>query len=248
MLRLCLLRRFGYLMASFSQSQKSCGGFNFFEYDLRSNTFSAVQIEDINKSEKTTQSSVSKEEQRLKLMKSMAQLRLEAEISQLESTCRTDENTWSPYLVMDTSALCDNLKTVQELSRSNKFLIIIPLTVIDQIDLMKKESKQAREAIKWLEIQFKNGNRFLRAQNQHEIIEKANLNLKKKDFELWRYSQIIDCCLFFQKQFTQNNQDSKQSNIVSLLTNNQEKFSNEKFDNLTKLAKENGNYLVIIFF
>lgn len=240
MLRLCVLRRFGYLVASLSQSQKSCGGFNFFEYDLKTNTFKAVQEEEVIKKDITPEPSCSKEDQRLKLMKSMAQLRLEAEISQLESTYRTEDTNWSPYLVMDTSVLCESLKIVQELSRSSKFLIIIPLIVIDQIDLMKKESKQAREAIKWLEIQFKNGNRFLRAQHQHEINEKSNLNLKKKDFDFWIYSQIIDCCLFFQNQFTQSNHDSKQSNVVSLLTNNQEKLSSEKFSNLIETAKKNG--------
>lgn len=249
LLRLCVLRRFGYLMASLSQTQKSFGGFSFFEYDLKTNTFSAIQVEEVTEKDKQNpEPSCSKEDQRLKLMKSMAQLRLEAEISQLESTFRTDDTKWSPYLVMDASVLCESLKMVQELSRSCKFLIIIPLTVIDQIDLMKKESKQAREAIKWLEIQFKNGNRFLRAQNQHEINDKANLNLRKKDYDFWRYSQIIDCCIYFQNQFTLNNQDSKQSNVVSLLTNNQEKLAGEKFTNLIKSAKENGIFFIFFLF
>jgi hypothetical protein len=80
-------------------------------------------------------------------MKQMAQLRLEvinsnffyffqfkilniikkAEISQLESTYKNDETHWPPYLVPETSALCNNLKIIQDLSKTNKFIIIIPI-------------------------------------------------------------------------------------------------------------------------
>ena len=89
-----------------------------------------------------------KDNRQLQLMKMMAQLKLEvrfcalrssrsnvvltksvlkAEISQLESTYRSDDSKFSPYLVPDTSVLCHNLKMVQDLSRMNKFILIIPL-------------------------------------------------------------------------------------------------------------------------
>ena len=99
-------------------------------------------------SKKANEENVSaKENRKFQLMKSMAQLRLEvkisciagfklfkiifsyfkAEISQLESLYKSDESQWSPYLVPDTWALCHNLKIFQELSRTNKFIIIISL-------------------------------------------------------------------------------------------------------------------------
>ena len=225
-------------MASLSQSQKSFRGFNFFEYNLKTSSFTAIQLEEENKEANVIKEGPSREDQKLKLMKSMAQLRLEAEISQLESSYKSEEYHWSPYLIPDTYVLCDNLKMIQDLSRSNKFLIIIPLAVIDQIDMMKKDSRQAREAIKWLEVQFKNGNRFLRAQNQHEINEKSNPNLKKKDSELWRFSQIMDCCLFFQQQSTLNKIESCKSSMVTLLVNDIEKMSQLKFKEYIDSAKE----------
>ncbi|CAF0946867.1 unnamed protein product [Brachionus calyciflorus] len=237
LLRLCVLRRFGYLIASLSQSQKNSGGSNFFEYNLKSNSFNAIEIEEA-KSKIIANEDASREDRQMKLMKSMAQLRLEAEISQLESTFKNEDFNWSPYLIPDTSVLCDNLKMIQDLSRSNKFLIIVPLVVIDQLDMMKRDSKEAREAIKWLEIQFKNGNRFLRAQNQHESNEKLNPGLKKKDLDLWRFNQIIDCCLFFQQQSTLNNPEPKKPSMVTLLVNDDVKISQTKFKEIVESARQ----------
>jgi protein SMG5 len=71
--------------------------------------------------------------------------------------------------------------------------------VIDNLDSIKKESKLAREAIRWLENQFKLGNRFLRAQKHDEKISNQNdSNLKKKDFDKWMFYQLIDCCKYFE--------------------------------------------------
>ena len=65
-----------------------------------------------------------------------------AEISQLESEGRGGTSQaggggaggggessarWSPYLVIETFALCNNLKVVEELVRTHKFIVIIPL-------------------------------------------------------------------------------------------------------------------------
>ena len=86
---------------------------------------------------------------------------------------------------------------------------------------MKKDSKHAREAIRWLEGQFKQGNRFLRAQS---IAERTNniarsSQLKKDEAEAWRLSQLLDCCRYFQKDWSLNNTDGKRSSVVTLLTN-----------------------------
>ena len=40
---------------------------------------------------------------------------------------KADEISFSPYLIVEVNALCQNLKVVQDLSRANKFIIIIPL-------------------------------------------------------------------------------------------------------------------------
>ena len=54
-------------------------------------------------------------------------LKFKAEISQLENSYKVEEISFSPYLIVEVNALCMNLKVVQDLSRSNKFIIIIPL-------------------------------------------------------------------------------------------------------------------------
>ena len=93
LLRLCQLRRFGYLIASLSQSQLSDGGLGFFEYNVSKATFNAIVLNDskkdndlgesankaenpeTNKEEQIKQAS--KDNRKFQLMKNMAQLRLE---------------------------------------------------------------------------------------------------------------------------------------------------------------------------
>jgi hypothetical protein len=139
LLRLCYLRRFGYLIASFSKAQTTVGNLSFFEYDIQKALFIAPNItsttatnDDLNETKPNVISASPlnnnelKENRKLQLMRHMAQLRLEAEINQLESY-KHEDSQLSPYIVVDTIALCSNLKLVQDFSRSKKFIIIIPL-------------------------------------------------------------------------------------------------------------------------
>ena len=98
LLRLCYLRRFGYLIASLSKSQLSHGGQSFFDYDAAKFNFfptssssptetsqqktdqSKQSIESLNAESKTassTQTAAAKDTRKFQLMKNMAQLRLE---------------------------------------------------------------------------------------------------------------------------------------------------------------------------
>ena len=109
------------------------------------------------------------------------------------------------------------------------------------MDSIKKDSRQARDAIRWLENQFKHGNRFLRAQtdNEKHSTHQADSSLKKKDLDLWRFYQLIDCCKYFQED-TNLNDESKKLDIVTLLTNSE---CNEKHKSDPKsyfnIAKQN---------
>jgi protein SMG5 len=262
LLRLCNLRRFGYMIASFSKVHSGAENLNFFEYEVSKQAFNAPILQQetlstatttspvmvINKDEKTVESQA-KVDKRVQLMKSMAQMRLEAEISQLESSTHKNDSQWSPYIVPDTLALCYNLKLVQELTRMNKFILIIPLVVIDNLDRMKKDNARARDTIRWLEQQFKQGNRFMRAQNQNEKIssnENSGLVHKKKDFEAWCFLQLIDCCKYFQQEANGGYiaEGSNRQNMVTLLTSNEkeavEKFQEPSFRLALNYAKENG--------
>lgn len=123
------------------------------------------------------------EERKSRLMRDMAALRLQAEISQLENSLKNEEFSLPPYLVIDSSVLCTNLNLIQKFVQSQRFIIVIPLVgqfhsslenfliffclcfwfyslVIDILDELKKEQREARDAIRWLEIQFRQGNRY----------------------------------------------------------------------------------------
>ena len=90
------------------------------------------------------------EARRNQLMRDMAQLRLRAEVTQLEGSLQQtsssatdltaetngDDSTGSPrgsaelppYLVPDAPALCDCLPQIKQLASSSRFIFIIPLT------------------------------------------------------------------------------------------------------------------------
>ena len=71
---------------------------------------------------------VDAEARRNQLMKDMAQLRLQAEVSQLEGTLQShDQVNLPPYLVPDATALCETLNLVKQLANSARFIIIIPI-------------------------------------------------------------------------------------------------------------------------
>jgi protein SMG5 len=264
LLRLCQLRRFGYLIASLSQSQCSDGGYGFFEYDLNKSAFRAITLTDTKKHSLTAESSAkhtsetdtlkqpsssARDTQKFQLMKNMAQLRLEAEISQLESSYRSEDLNWSPYLIADTTALCESLKLVQELARSSKFIIIVPLVVIDTLDSIKKESKLAREAIRWLENQFKMGNRFLRAQTHNEKLSlksEYEPSLKKKNLEGWRFCQLVECCRYFEEESNSRvDSEASRSNMVTVLTSSD--MGEQKNKSMVCIAEENGRFLLKFF-
>lgn len=67
------------------------------------------------------------EERKSRLMRDMAALRLQAEISQLENSLKNEEFSLPPYLVVDSSVLCTNLNLIQKLVLSQRFIIVIPL-------------------------------------------------------------------------------------------------------------------------
>lgn len=126
-IRLCCLRRFGYLLASLSQSQTM----NIFSYDAVKEQFIAIVKE---QEAVQQQQKVDDKDRKFRFMKDLAQLRLQSEISQLETTFKS---SLSPYIVPDANSLCHNLKLVQELSRANKFIIIIPL--VGKLNLIKNK-------------------------------------------------------------------------------------------------------------
>ena len=64
---------------------------------------------------------------------------------------------------------------------------LIGLSVIESLDVMKKEKGNyaAREAIKFLEKELEEGNRYLRTQDATEIIDPGKVKPYKQDLNIW---------------------------------------------------------------
>ncbi|NWR63629.1 SMG5 protein, partial [Bucorvus abyssinicus] len=157
------------------------------------------------------------EARRNRLMRDMAQLRLQLEVSQLEGSLQQPkaQSAMSPYLVPDTQALCQHLPVVKQLATSGRFIIIIPRTVIDGLDFLKKENAGARDSIRYLEAEFKKGNRYIRCQKEvGKSFERHKL--KRQDLDAWNLYKILDSC----KQLTvsQGSGEDDTTGMVTIIT------------------------------
>ncbi|NWW89533.1 SMG5 protein, partial [Rhynochetos jubatus] len=139
------------------------------------------------------------------------------EVSQLEGSLQQPkaQSAMSPYLVPDTQALCQHLAVVKQLATSGRFIIIIPRTVIDGLDFLKKENAGARDSIRYLEAEFKKGNRYIRCQKDvGKSFERHKL--KRQDVDAWNLYKILDSC----KQLTvsQGSGEDDTTGMVTIIT------------------------------
>ncbi|NXJ84994.1 SMG5 protein, partial [Trogon melanurus] len=142
---------------------------------------------------------------------------LQLEVSQLEGSLQQPkaQSAMSPYLVPDTQALCQHLAVVKQLATSGRFIIIIPRTVIDGLDFLKKENAGARDSIRYLEAEFKKGNRYIRCQKDvGKSFERHKL--KRQDLDAWNLYKILDSC----KQLTvsQGSGEDDTTGMVTIIT------------------------------
>lgn len=157
------------------------------------------------------------EARRNRLMRDMAQLRLQLEVSQLEGSLQQPkaQSAMSPYLIPDTQALCYHLPVIRQLATSGRFIIIIPRTVIDGLDLLKKEQPGARDGIRYLEAEFKKGNRYIRCQKEvGKSFERHKL--KRQDADAWTLYKILDSCR--QLTLAQGAGEEDPSGMVTIIT------------------------------
>ncbi|XP_032374798.1 nonsense-mediated mRNA decay factor SMG5 isoform X2 [Etheostoma spectabile] len=160
------------------------------------------------------------EARRNRLMRDMAQLRLQLEVSQLEGSLQQPkaQSSMSPYLVPDTAALCQHLNLIRQLASSGCFIIIIPRTVIDGLDRLKKENAGARDGIRFLESEFRKGNRYIRCQKESGRSFERD-KLKRQDIEAWHFYKMVDSCR--QLTVSQSNGDEDTAGMVTILTGHQ---------------------------
>ncbi|TRY67907.1 hypothetical protein TCAL_05253 [Tigriopus californicus] len=152
------------------------------------------------KVDSSAEKSVEMTKEKEQMMEQMAKLWLQQEVNDLEGKTKSLRGYahYSPYLVLDHFALSEHLELIKDIVYSKKFAVIVPTVVIHDLDDMKKSSPGARNAIRWLEKQFHQGNRWLRPQRPNE---KKPLELltypKKKEREATNYFQIFECCNHF---------------------------------------------------
>nr|CAD7599740.1 unnamed protein product [Timema genevievae] len=162
-------------------------------------------------------------------MHHMGQLWLRAEVRDLESRVRRRGAAFSPYLAVDGDALIYHIHLVKQLVGARKFIVLIPSVVVSALDKLKREVSRAREAIRWLESQFQRGNRFLRAQRNHEQLPLPLIKYpKKKDREAWLFFQVLECCHYFSQQ-TGVHEIQPDISVVTLLTGHKDEHNKMDF-------------------
>lgn len=106
------------------------------------------------------------------------------------------------------------------------------LSVLQELDSLKREESSARDAIRWLELQLKAGSRFLRAQRDGQSRPLPLLKCPRKaPPHIQNFMQILEFCNHFigdEKQNLDGSGDAETSNgkstpfLVLLLGNQSE--------------------------
>ncbi|KAL7840238.1 hypothetical protein AOLI_G00255610 [Acnodon oligacanthus] len=210
--RLCCIRSFGHFLTNLQG--------NVLHFNPEAGIFTSIsqsEQENLVQQAKAQFRMAEEEARRNRLMRDMAQLRLQLEVSQLEGSLQQPkaQSSMSPYLVPDTSALCQHLNLLRQLAASGCFIIIIPRTVIDGLDVLKKENPGARDGIRFLESEFRKGNRYIRCQKESGRSFERD-KLKRQDIEAWHLYKMVDSCR--QLTGTQNSGDEDTAGMVTILT------------------------------
>lgn len=210
--RLCCIRSFGHFLTSLHG--------NVLHFNPEAGIFTSInqsEQDNLVQQAKAQFRMAEEEARRNRLMRDMAQLRLQLEVSQMEGSLQQprSQSSMSPYLVPDTLALCQHLPLVRQLVNSGCFIIIIPRTVIDGLDRLKKENPGARDGIRFLENEFRKGNRFIRCQKESSrSFEKDKM--KHQDPEAWSLYRLIDSCRLLTVAGSNGDEDS--AGMVTLIT------------------------------
>lgn len=177
-----------------------------------------------------------------KLMQDMGQLWLRAEVRELETKVKRTTNL-PPYLVLDCDALIYHCTLVKQFVNSRKFIVLIPSVVVSALDEQKRVSRRVRDTIRWLEAQFRHGNRFLRAQRSNERLPLPLIKYpKKKDKEAWLFFQVVECCHFLSQTSIgrlETDSNKEKDSFVTLLTGSKTLLSGTNTNGFSPLGVSN---------
>ncbi|KAM3872959.1 nonsense-mediated mRNA decay factor SMG5 [Diretmus argenteus] len=210
--RVCCIRSFGHFLTNLQG--------NVLHFNPEAGIFTSIsqsKQDNLVQQAKAQFRMAEEEARRNRLMRDMAQLRLQLEVSQLEGSLQQPkaQSSMSPYLVPDTAALCQHLNLIRQLAGSGCFIIIIPRTVIDGLDTLKKETAGARDGIRFLESEFRKGNRYIRCQKESGRSFERD-KVKRQDVEAWHLHKMVDSCR--QLTVSQSNGDEDTAGMVTILT------------------------------
>ncbi|XP_029307960.1 nonsense-mediated mRNA decay factor SMG5 isoform X2 [Cottoperca gobio] len=210
--RVCCIRSFGHFLTNLQG--------NVLHFNPEAGIFTSIsqsEQDNLVQQAKAQFRMAEEEARRNRLMRDMAQLRLQLEVSQLEGSLQQPkaQSSMSPYLVPDTAALCQHLNLIRQLAGSGCFIIIIPRTVIDGLDRLKKENAGARDGIRFLESEFRKGNRYIRCQKESGRSFERD-KVKRQDIEAWHLYKMVDSCR--QLTVSQSNGDEDTAGMVTILT------------------------------
>ncbi|XP_069031455.1 LOW QUALITY PROTEIN: nonsense-mediated mRNA decay factor SMG5 [Embiotoca jacksoni] len=213
--RVCCIRSFGHFLTNLQG--------NVLHFNPEAGIFTSIsqsEQDNLVQQAKAQFRMAEEEARRNRLMRDMAQLRLQLEVSQLEGSLQQPkaQSSMSPYLVPDAAALCQHLNLIRQLAGSGCFIIIIPRTVIDGLDRLKKENAGARDGIRFLESEFRKGNRYIRCQKESGRSFERD-KLKRQDVEAWHLYKMVDSCR--QLTVSQSNGDEDTAGMVTILTGHQ---------------------------
>ncbi|XP_028985612.1 nonsense-mediated mRNA decay factor SMG5 [Betta splendens] len=213
--RVCCIRSFGHFLTNLQG--------NVLHFNPEAGIFTSIsqsKQDNLEQQAKAQFRMAEEEARRNRLMRDMAQLRLQLEVSQLEGSLQQPkaQSSMSPYLVPDTAALCQHLNLIRQLAGSGCFIVIIPRIVIDGLDRLKKENAGARDGIRFLESEFRKGNRYIRCQKESGRSFERD-KVKRQDIEAWHLYKMVDSCR--QLTVSQSNGDEDTAGMVTILTGHQ---------------------------
>lgn len=160
----------------------------------------------------------------------MGQLWLKSEVENLESKMKRKPMNviLTPYIVVDAKSLTEYTDIVKNLVKTRKFIVLIPNAVLCELDELKKNSDCARNAIRWLEQEFKRGNRHMRSQRDSETLTLTLLKVPKKlDREASTFLQIAQFCNYIVSHHSDSNE--YEANVLTFLSGdnlNQKRLTN----------------------
>ncbi|KAM8715209.1 hypothetical protein ACLKA7_002282 [Drosophila subpalustris] len=151
----------------------------------------------------------------------MGKLWLQNEVETLEEELRDSPAhvVMSPFVVVDAKALTEYNGIVKSLVRTKKCIVLIPNAVLNELDELKKRSENVRHVIRWLEQEFKHGNRHLRAQRDNESQPLSLLKISRKmDRDASVFLQIAQFCNHLVANHADPHVSELQKNVVTYLS------------------------------